>query len=263
MSNLNKSLPEISAQLLNSIFSHDIFLELAVSQMYSAILKNSSKYFIIPKEFGSNTIGFPISQTHLDVYDLYEFDGQALKYSEKNNLSFTHNKSLENSYPLIIHFSNPILSNPLPQIDIESEMLRNDLLDLFQVSLNWQIKKNEKILPILAMSQTIDNTLDKINLLLLQQKKLFNNNQIKKILKEYVLITESTIDFSLKPYEYQIILGSLKKYYNWSILHYSSKSNSFKDYTSYYKKSQKNFTLKEILNFESIESSINLNHFVF
>jgi hypothetical protein len=260
---MKKSNLEVSEELLRAIFSSKAFFELGRSVMYSAGLSTSSKFFYITKEFDSNVIGIPIAQTHLNVYNFYEFDGESFGQCERNNSKLARSKIIQNSYPLIIYLANPIYAKPLPQMDLEEEVLRNDLFELYETSLIWKIRKGKTVFPILTISQPIDKNIDEFQLLLLQQKNIFNEDEIKKIFREYLMLEEGIINFPLTPYEYSNFLDFFKRNYTCSVFKYSTKADSFRDIHLYYECAQKSFGLTEMITFESLESSLDLKNFIF
>lgn len=254
---------EVSESLLDAVFSLKCFFELGRSVMYSAGLSKSSKFFYITKEFGSGTIGVPIAPNYLDVYDFYDFDGNKLIQSERNGDTQSRSQILNNSFPLVIFIANPIYEKPLPQMDLEEEVLRNDLFELYDTSLLWKIRSNKRIRPILLINQPVNKDRDEFQLLLLQQKELFEEQQMRAISKQYLMMTEGQIDFPLAAYEYSYFLDFFSENYKWSLFSYSTKAKSFRDICLYYKVTQRDFSLKEMLGFESLESELDLKNFVF
>lgn len=260
---MKNSTLEVSEELLKAIFSSKAFFELGKSVMYSAGLSTNSKFFYVTKEFDSNVIGIPIAQTHLNVYNFYEFNGETFGQCERNSSKLARSKIIQNSYPLVIYLANPIYARPLPQMDLEEEVLRNDLFELYETSLIWKIRKGKTVFPILAISQPVDKNVDEFQLLLLQQKTLFNEETIKRISREYLLLEEGIINFPLIAYEYSSFLEFFKRDYTCSVFKYSTKADSFNDIHLYYECAQKSFGLNEMITFDSLESALDLKNFIF
>jgi len=254
---------EVSEKLLDAIFSLESFFELNRSVMNSAGRSKSSKSFYVLKEFNSGTIGIPITPNHLDVYDFYDFNGSEITQSQKNNSTKSRLEMLNNSFPLVVCIANPTYEKPLPEIELEEENPRNDLFDLYETSLLRKIRNNKKIFPILAITQPINKNTNEFQLLLLQQKELFSERQMKAISKQYLMMTEGQIDFPLTAYEYSYFLDFFNESYNWSLFSYSTKAKSFRDVSLYYKAAQQDFSLEEMLEFSSLEDRLNLKNFVF
>ncbi len=254
---------EVSENLLEAVFSLKSFFELSRSVMYSAGLSKSSKFFYVTKEFNSETIGIPIAPNYLDVYDFYDLNKDELVQSKRNNSTQYRAEILKNSFPLVVFIANPLYEKPLPQIDLEEEVLRNDLFELYDTSLLWKLRTKKKILPILSINQPANKDVDEFQLLLLQQKELFEEQQMKAISKQYLMMTEGQIDFPLTAYEYSYFLDFFNKNYNWSLFSYSTKAKSFRDASLYYQAAQQDFSLEEMLEFNSLEDKLNLKNFVF
>ena len=163
----------------------------------------------------------------------------------------------------MVFIANPLYEKPLPQIDLEEEVLRNDLFELYDTSLLWKLRTKKKILPILSINQPANKDVDEFQLLLLQQKELFEEQQMKAISKQYLMMTEGQIDFPLTAYEYSYFLDFFNKNYNWSLFSYSTKAKSFRDASLYYQAAQQDFSLEEMLEFNSLEDKLNLKNFVF